>query len=294
LLTTRDIVFGVIYPALIALIVVPLAHVKRRGRRDTHAWGLPFALAAGFTVAFIGISGKLNLPPTQGQEWLVIGAAAAVVISIIAAISDRARVAVVISSIALLVLVMAWLVPANRRQWLTTREAMTMMIAIGAGLVVWWALMEPLAARYRGATLPLLLSAVAGAGAMVIADGGSQRLGLIEGAAAVALLVVALLALWLRELSLARGGVLTIAIVMLGLLVCGYLYADVKWPQVVILAVAPLLAWVGMVRMVRERRAWQRFVIVAVLVLIVVSIAAIPAARGLRKTMQEQTESHMF
>src|SRR4051812_4843229 len=131
MLTTHDILWGVVYPLIAALVVMLFAHLNRRGRRDTHPWGVPLALASGFTLAFIGISGRLNLPPTQGQEWLVPGAAAAVVIAIIASISERMRIVVTISSIALLVLVMAWLVPSNRRQWLTTREAVVTITFIG-------------------------------------------------------------------------------------------------------------------------------------------------------------------
>src|SRR4051812_17137221 len=117
-----------------------IAHLGRRGRRDAHVWGLPFALAAGFTVAFIGISGKLNIPPTQGQEWLVVTAAGAVVVSIIASISDRARWAVIGLSIALLI-AMTWFITANKRHWMTTREAATAVAFIAGGLVLWWAAM---------------------------------------------------------------------------------------------------------------------------------------------------------
>ena len=294
MLTTHDILWGIVYPLIAAVVAMLLAHLKRRGRRDTHEWGVPLALAVGFTIAFVGVAGRVQFPPTTGQQWLVFAAATAVVISIIASISERTRIAVILSSIALLVLVMAWLVPANRRQWLTTREAALTMTFIGGGLTLWWALMEPLATRYRAFMLPLVLSGVAGGAALVIADNGWRDFGVIEGGIAVMLLAVALLALWLRNLSLASGGILTITFVVLGLLVSAYLYADVKWPQIVILAIAPLFAWVEMLPVIRSRKPWQRFAIVAVLVLAVIAIAAVPAAQGLRKTMQEQSESYMY
>jgi hypothetical protein len=274
------------------VVVLVIAHFGRRGRRDTHAWGVPLALSAGFTVAFIGISGKLNFPPRQGQEWLVLACVAALMISIMASWSDRTRWPVAGLSFALL-LAIAWFFSANRRQHLPSRQAWMTLAFIAGGLVLWWSAMEPLSRRWRGGTLPFLLSGVAGAAALVIIDGGSQRLGVIEGGVAVLLLVVAAMALWLCEMSLSRGGVLTIAIVVYGLLACGYLYADVTWPQAALLAAAPLMAWVGALPIVRTRRPWIRFGIALALVLAVTAIAAVPAANGLRKTMKEQTESYM-
>src|SRR5688500_8411037 len=109
MLTTRDILWGVVYPLVVALVAIIISHIPRRGRRDTHPWGVPLALVAGFTIAFIGISGMLNIPPRQGQEWLVIAAAAAFIVSVSTSLSNRMRWPLALLSIALL-LATAWLI----------------------------------------------------------------------------------------------------------------------------------------------------------------------------------------
>jgi hypothetical protein len=105
------------------------------------------------------------------------------------------------------------------------------------------------------------------------------------------LLAIAAVALWLNELTLARGGILALAIAGLGTLWCGYLFADVKPIEVVLLMAAPLFAWVGALPWVRSWRPWLRLALCFGLVMGVVAIAVVPAAKGLRQTMKEQMES---
>ena len=287
--TPQEMLWAIVYPLVAAVLIVLIAHLPRRGRRDAQPWGPAAAIACAFTIAFIGVSGRWTPPARDVYAWLIVAAGVAVVVSIIASVGERTRWTVVGLSIALLVATVA-LIAWRRKASLQPAQFWTSVAVTTGGLVVWWASMEPLAALRRGATIPLFLSAAAGASALVLTDGGTARFGKIAGGAAVALLVVALMAMWLRDLSLARGGVLATAIAVLGLLVCGYYYADVARIDVAIIAAAPLMAWFGELPLIRSRKPWLRFIITAVLVLGVLAVAVVPAAQGLRKTMQEQSE----
>ena len=232
----------------------------------------------------------MHLRPHVAQEWLTWAGVTSVIVAIFGMLKPRSRFVMWVLSIAT-ILATAWVVTERRHTAMGDQAFYTMLATVAGAGVVWWIAMEALALRVRGITLPFLLSGVAGAGALVLGNNGAQQFAEIEGGVAVLLLVIALLGLWLKHLSLGGGGVLACAVIVLGLLVCGYLYADVKWIDVALVAIAALFAWGGELPGIRSRPAWQRFGVRFVLVVIVVSIAAVPAAKGVRKLMKEQVES---
>ena len=282
----------IVYPFVWAAMVTAAGRFVQVHRRASAPWAVSLAIVGGFAIAFVGVSGKLSFPPAQAQEWLPLVGAVAVIISILATYLGRWSWS---GSLSILLLVLtAWLVTRGRRAALSGQEFAELVgIAIVVG-IIWWIVMSQFASGMRGGLLPLLLSGVFGSAALVLIDGGTQRLGQIEGAVAIALLAIAAVSLWLKELTLARGGILALTIVALGTLWCGYLYADVKPIDVVILMVAPIFAWVGALPWVRSWRPWLRFAICLVLVMGVVAIALVPAAKGLRQTLKEQMESTQY
>jgi hypothetical protein len=80
---------------------------------------------------------------------------------------------------------------------------------------------------------------------------------------------------------------------LLGLVLCGYFFADLTPTELLILAAAPLTLWAGEIPPLR-RRPWARFIVSAVLMLAVLSVAVISAAKGVKRTMDEQTESYQY
>lgn len=303
MITTHDILWGMVYPVIFAGIAIAMGRFTLPGARSAARWSVTLAIVGGFAIAFIGISGKLSLPPTQAQEWLPIMGAAALVLPIVFALIPRRLlpppmplILTLLSALLALILigVTSWLVMRPRARVLEPAEYQKMLAVVIAGGVAWYIAMESLATIRPGGWLPLLLSGVFGGAALVLIDGGTQTHGEVEGGVALVLLTIAALSLWLRNISLARGGMLAIAIAGLGLLFCGHLFADVKSADVMTLSIAPLLAWVGEIPGIRGRKSWLRFAICAVLVLGVTAIAAVPAVKGLIKTMHEQSESTMY
>jgi hypothetical protein len=181
----------------------------------------------------------------------------------------------------------AWLLTRPRAAALEPAEfRATLAVAIG-GMILWWGGVELLASRERGGTFPFLLCAVIGSGATALVAAHTQALGQILCGVAIAVLVVGVLGFWYRQLSLARGGVLAIALTFPGLLLCGYLYADMAPRNALVLAAAPLSLWLGQLPPLR-RRPVVKFVVCAVALLGVLSIAMVPALRELKATMDEQ------
>jgi hypothetical protein len=151
--------------------------------------------------------------------------------------------------------------------------------------------MELLARRSPGAGLPILLAFFVVAAAIVLADSGILSFAKIAGGVALAVGLIGAAGLWFRDLSLSRGGVLALAVLLMGLIVCARPYLVPR--DLIVLALAPLALWVGQLPVI-NRRPWRRFLVAGAAILIVLSIALIPAVKGLAKTMKEETQSYQY
>lgn len=287
MLTTHDILWGIIFPAMLAIVAMLVSHVPP-WKRDakTLPFGPAMAVGGGFAVAFAGIAGWPKLPPIGFEGWLVYLAMAAAVIGVVATFPKTRSIVVQILS-ALLVIATAYFLLA----WRAPQWGLFAVVAVAG--VVWWFATDRLAARAQGPGLPILLGLFGACAALVLTNSGTQSFGQIAAGAGVAVGVVGLTGLWFRRLSLAHGGVLALTITLMAMLLCGHLLAEVTWRDVIILAIAPLTLWIGQLPPLR-RRAWLGFITTGIAMAIVVSIAAAPAIKGLMQTMKEQTESYQY
>ncbi len=289
MLTPHDILFGIILPAVIAVVAMLLSHLPPWKRdAQTLPFGPAVAIAGGFVVAFAGITGWPELPPIGFEGWLVYLAIASAVVGVIATIPKTKTKTIVVPILsALLVVATSYFLLA----WRSPQWGLLTIVAIAG--VVWWLLMDRLAARAQGAGLPILLGLFGVSAAMVLINSGTQSFGQIAAGAGVPVGVVGLSGLLFRRLSIAHGGVLALTVTLMAIVLCGHLLADVTWRDVIVLAVAPLALWLGELPAI-NRRGWRKFVAGGVAMMIVASIAVAPAARGLVKTMHEQTESYRY
>jgi hypothetical protein len=167
------------------------------------------------------------------------------------------------------------------------------IIGLTVAATVWWVLMDVLAARTRGGGVSILLSLVMGTAALSLVNASSQRLGQLSGAVAIALGVIAVVGFWGRESMVARGTLLVIVVLLLGMLVSGKFFADLTLRDMLLLAAAPLAMWAGKLPWVRNH--WlRRFAVSALAVLIVLAIPLTTAVTGLRTTMREQSEGYEY
>ena len=91
MLTPHDILFGIILPAVIAIVAMLLSHLPPWKREaQTLPFGPAVAIAGGFVVAFAGIAGWPELPPIGFEGWLVYLAIASAVVGVIATIAITA------------------------------------------------------------------------------------------------------------------------------------------------------------------------------------------------------------
>jgi hypothetical protein len=283
--TASDVLWGIIAPAVLAAVAMVLAYVLR-GRQQTEPapWGATLAIAGGFVIAYVGITGvPRRCPPRVAQDWLVLLSPVPLLIAVLATIVPRRIgrwVAAALSG--LLIALTAYL--------LLRRNAITVIVPVAILMAGWWIAMESLASRVRGATLPLLLSITSMSAAAVLMDAGVQPFAQYAAAIGFSLGAITLVNLLLRGATLSDGGMLALAVLLLGLLICGYFFSDVSRRDAILLALAPSAAWAGELPQL-SRRPLLRFAVRSLVVLIVLSIPLVPAIRGLERTLREQTNS---
>jgi hypothetical protein len=288
MVTLHDMIWGVVLPFVLSAIVVVVSAAPWRRPRTTARWAIPVALALGFWFAYVGIAGRPAFPPIEAQGWLPYLAALAALVSIVNALVPKARwLNVALSAMTLAATVFLITRPLHGRLapvqlWLT-------LGIIGAGMFIWWALLEALAHRVPGAPVPALLMFTAIAAALVLMNSHTQRLAQLSGSAAVVLAGAVLLSWW-AKLTPIGGTVLTFTIIVLGLVVAGYFYADITIPHAILLAAAPLTAWIGQLPGIRQRRRLS-LAVSAIAFLAVLAFVLVPTIQGLHQTYKEQMES---
>jgi hypothetical protein len=192
----------------------------------------------------------------------------------------------------LLIAATIWFLSRSQIPLFGWRRFLIRMAIIAAGLVAWWLLMDRLASRVRGASVPVVLMITAAVAALAITDAHSLFLGQLAGASAAALGAIGAAGLWFRKLSIARGGVLAVAVVLMGVVLAGHHFADLSMTDLILIVAAPLAAWVGELPVIKRPSA--RFAARIAAVLIVLLIPLVPALNGLRETMREQTEAYVY
>lgn len=296
MLTLRDIVFTVALPAAWSAIVLLIAWRPWRGRAPIaeRFWGGPLALAGSLTLSFVGaLRGPPPFPPNEVTDWLPYIAVAAAVIGMADAtlqIPRNVRWAIGCGCIAAATWLLIRPLPAETHSLLTKLGWLVMRAVIWGG---WWIAIDALSHDSRGASVPRDLLIVTASSALVLMMSGSKLLGLLGGSLAASLAVFVAVGLF-AELSMARGGVLVLATLLSGLLICGLFYASLSRGNAVLLLLAAVLTAAGRFRPVRNLTGWKQHVVRIVLVSVPAGLALALAAAEFAKSMSESGSGYSY
>ncbi len=144
----------------------------------------------------------------------------------------------------------------------TTAESLAWIGGIALTLIVIWQLADRLASRTEGPILPIAWWAcAAGAAAIEILMKTAKHAELHAGLAGC-LGACVVIAAWRRDLRLERGFTLVFVLFYEATLIATYWYAAVSsLPPILLLAVAPLGAWVGRAKPIRRLKPAKRSVV---------------------------------
>lgn len=256
---TMPFVLGVALPLIVSSAALLFGYRRSRaGAAHRHGrWGAPLALGGGFFAGYIGIRGFPRFPPAEATEHLAYFALAAFVLGLIESARRTPwwlrwplRAAVCVP----LVLVMT---RASRQHDWTAVQAAAWVVGLTLAILVAWASAASQAARFPGATSPLILLIAAAGSSVALLLTGSLLLAQLALALTVTLFVSALAA-WRRPSRLesrvessslpptlipSGGGVSVALILLAGLLMNGYFYSELPAFATLTLFTAPVLGW---------------------------------------------------
>ena len=152
--------------------------------------------------------------------------------------------------------------------------------------MLWWILLEPLSRRAPGGSMPLIFLLTSTAVALVISFSNSQKYGQFAGALCAAVGVAMVLGWWNGKVTLARDGVFAISLVSFALLATGHHFADVSTQNVLLIALAPLLAWIAEAPGIARLTGWKKLALRLVVVAIPLAVAIIPTAVRFKREME--------
>jgi hypothetical protein len=268
-----------VVPAVVSFVVLFPFLLRKGTDRVSGALALAVAYFAGYFAAGYLEKWAPLVPTTTKDEWswlptLVLLAGLAPLLPVK---GGPLRWGVTVLAALLVAGATAWLLVPDYEAMQATRRYYVGGAAV-AVLVLWGAL-DPLAERQPGGRVPLLLTSVAVAAAVVLLGAASLRLATLAGPLAGALTGAALVAYFNPDRRHLRGMVPGFAVLLVGLLLQGHLGASDEVPRLGFLLVllAPLLLWVG------GRGRWAGWIQTAAVLLplaVAVILAALSAESG--------------
>ncbi len=262
--------------AIITLLIAwrPWQH----GRRSkAGSFGEGVAVAGGYLVGHVAVSGLPALRPTEAHLWLFHATALAVFPWFHAA--ARAPLRWALRSALVLSALFLMLEPYRQYTWGSAPVAAMWIVGLAAAWLAWWAGLDALTGRAAVPTAPIaLLATSAGTGILLLVSGfftGAQ----LAGGLTAALGASCVIAAWSRRRVLTGGGGAVCGVVFPGLWIVGHFFADATATTTALVAVAPLLALSTAFGPMRRLNPWPRSALALAATGITIIVALLIACR---------------
>jgi hypothetical protein len=242
--------------------VTALAGLIRRGPSSGN-WGVPIGLGAAYALGHAAVREWLRpewppFPPLDATDWLPWLALLAMILGLCESLAPSPFWARWENRLLLAGLTLWFLLgPQVANVW-QPAEAAAWLSAFGVGALTLWGVAEHQAKRLgRGAILPLAILVAGTGGILMLLN--NLHLAEFAGVLCVGLIACWLVSRWRQGLTLARGGVPLVAVLLTGLLAAGrfYSFPEMPIPALILLALAPATLWIDRIGPIRRLRPWQ-------------------------------------
>jgi hypothetical protein len=284
MLTTSDILFGVLLPLVLSGLILAVASKLRK----LSYWPGPLAIGIAFTAAFGCIEGSSHIfPPHSAIPWLFyVGLIFAFVGLLDAAIRMPTWLRPIVI-IAATVIGAALVLRFNfdNHTW-DAAHGSIWLFAIGIVAAIWWCCFES-AASEGGIIMPVAAMLTSGIGGLVIMLVADQTVGQALGALAIAFAATVPVIAFFKDVSLARGTSALVAGVGVCALAAAYFVSDVPILDLSLIGIAPLVL-VGS-RWLPIKKPWLRVSVRLVIVLIPLGVALVLAIQQFNREAAEKS-----
>ena len=284
----KQLFFGLLLPAIIgggififarSLSPREYATVRyERGQDGFRGWLIAAALGAGYIVGYLGLEGLPAFPPQLGTHWLFYLA----IIGLIVGSFWHWAVWGPIAQVVISIILPRFLLTTTFKYTWGTIEGIIWWVCLAIVIFIFWHLVEQ---SFRtlpsGASSSFVYFGLCGGTALILALSGSLRLAQHCG-----ILVALFAASWILTLVLQRdrkrfvfprGASPVVTLLLIGIWMNGYFFAEVPAISAILLVISPLLAQVGRIEVVQELGGWRSTLVqiaaVALPVVIAISIA---------------------
>jgi hypothetical protein len=268
---------GILLPAVLCCIAMLMAWRpwQRSGAARMGLWGGPLGLGLGYLSAQLAVVGWPPFPAVESTQWLFHLVVAATILGVLFSFWRAPGGAVWTVRL----LLVGALLGSSLKTPLTYSwgpgTATIWLAGLGVGMLALWDGMERLVARLPGPALPLALCVVAGIAALLLGMSASVLLGQLAGGLAAALAVSSAVAVWQPAVSFARGTTPVVVVVLCGLSLNGYFYAELDWLGALLVPLSPLVVWIARVRPLRQLNPVPRAVVAATAAFLVLTPAIV-------------------
>ena len=290
MLIIKQLVFGIFLPTIVGggIFVIarsrsPKAYATARYEKEQDgfaSWLIAAALGVGYIVGYLGLEGLPVFPPKLGTHWLCYLA----ILGLIVARFWHRAVWGPIAQIAISIIIPRLLLTSTFKHTWGPIEGIIWWVCLAVAIfIVWHFVEQSFSALPSGASSPFVYFGLSGGTALILALSGSLRLAQHCG-----ILVVLFAASWILTLGLQRdrkrfvfprGASSVVTLLLIGIWMNGYFFAEVPAMSAILLGISPLLAQVGRTKAVQglggRRSTLAQIAAVALPVVIAVCIAVI-------------------
>ena len=294
MLLIKQLFFGILLPAIvgggifvIARSISPKAYATARYEKEQDGlmgWLIAAALGIGYIVGYLGLEGLPVFPPKLGTHWLFYLA----IIGLIVARFWHRAVWGPIAQIAISIIIPRLLLTSTFKHTWGPIEGIIWWVCLAVVTFIIWHLVEQsFSTLPSGASSPFVYFGLSGGTALILALSGSLRLAQHCG-----ILVALFAASWMLTLGLQRdrkqfifprGASPVMTLLLIGIWMNGYFFAEVPATSTILLVISPLSAQVGRTKEVQELGGWRStlFQIAAAALPVVIAIGIAVTRSGL-------------
>jgi hypothetical protein len=282
MLSLHEILLCFVLPAGVSAVVMLLGWWRSGNASPRGEWAAAVALGLGLCIGYFNLTEAHfipSIPPASAVDWIFHIAWIVAVLGVILSLGrPRPWIAVALTMLTATIAAFLIMWPILRRSYHPhERVVLLSIVAIAAGALEWS--LDRAASRVRGVTMPLILAIPTAVLAMFLVFFASFPSGFRTGVIACVLLPMVVLAVFLKPLSVARGGVFVWVVLFISLLATTLMYPyDVTPAEVVLIAVAPLL---GLLPLFTPLKGWKRLTACGVVMLVPLAYVMVPATQHL-------------
>ena len=290
-MSIKELFFGLFLPTLVGSGILIFARSLspkdyatiryEKGQDGFTGWLIAAALGVGYIVGYLGMEGLPAFPPKLGIDWLCYLA----IIGLIIGTFWHLAVWGPIAQIAISIIVPRLLLTSTFK-YMGTIEGVIWWVCLAVVTFVFWHLVEQsFSALPSGASSPFVYFGLSGGTALILALSGSLRLaqhcGILVALFAVSWIITLVLQRDRKRFVFPRGASPVVTLLLAGLWMNGYFFAEVPAVSAILLAISPLLAQVGRIKAVQGLGTrGSTFIQIAAIALPVVIAIGIAVARS--------------